>query len=407
MNRRAILPVGLLLAALTFLQSPALGQNASCSLSGTVYDASNAVVPTAKVVLTDEATHTTRETVSNESGFFSIAAIQPGSYAVAISAPAFAVWEREHIVFNQGENRNLPNVVLQIKATTEQVHVSSLDSNIPLDTGEARETLTGQMLAELPIEGRNAAELIKIMPGMAMNNGLSQIAWSSQLTQSNSGPAGQYVANGTQPYGSMAVTSDGANLVDPGNQGTQVANINPDQTAEVTLLTSAYGAEYAKGPVTFQAIGKSGAAAFHGSIYLYATDFNLDSEDSYYKSLGYAKSKANPSFAFPGGEIGGPVLIPGTRFNRKRQKLFFYAAPEGMVQPTSIETVTFVPTAQMLQGNFSPQYIATLGTAFANAYPYYAALPTEHGAAAEYPGGIIPESLLNPTSLAYTNSFPR
>ena len=252
MTRHAILPIGLLVAALTSLPWLALGQNASCSLSGTVYDASKAVVPNAKVVLRDEATNTTRETVSNDSGFFSIAAIQPGSYTVTISAPSFAAWDRANIVFSQGENRNLPNVVLQIKATAEQVHVSaSPDSTIPLDTGETRQTLTSQMLADLPIEGRNAGELIKIMPGMAMNSGLSQYAWNSQLTQSNSGPAGQYVANGTQPYGSMTVTSDGANLLDPGNQGTQVANINPDQTAEVTLLTSAYGAEYAKGPVSF------------------------------------------------------------------------------------------------------------------------------------------------------------
>jgi uncharacterized membrane protein len=317
MTRRAILPVGLLAAVLTFPPSPSFGQNASCSLSGTVYDASDAAVPNAKVVLTDEATHTARETVSNGSGFFSISAIQPSTYSAAISARGFAVWDRAHIVFSQGENRNLPGVVLRVGSTAEQVRVSaSGDAIAPLDTGETRHTLNGNILTDLPIEGRNITELIKIMPGMAMNSGLSQYAWNSQLTRSNSGPAGQYVANGTQPWGSMTVTSDGANLLDPGNQGTQVANINPDQTAEVTSLTSAYGAEYAKGPVTLQAIGKSGASAFHGALYLYATDFNLDSNGSYWKSLGFSKSKSIPSYCFPGGEIGGPVLIPGVGFNR-------------------------------------------------------------------------------------------
>ena len=408
MTRCVVLPVGLLAAFLTFLSPFAFGQNASCSLSGTVYDASSAVVPNAKVVLRDEATNTTRETVSNGTGFFSISAIQPGSYTAAISAPSFEVWERAHIVFSQGESRTLPNIVLQIRATAVNVHVSaSPDSTTPLDTGETRQTLSSQMLANLPIEGRNASELIKIMPGMAMNSGLSQYAWNSQLTKSNSGPAGQYVANGTQPYGSMTVTSDGANLLDPGNQGSQVANINPDQIAEMTLLTSAYGAEYAKGPVTLQAVGKSGASAFHGALYLFATDFNLDTEDAYWKTLGFAKSKSVPSFLGPGAEIGGPVLIPGVRFNRKRDKLFFYVAPEGMDQPSRLETVTFLPTAQMLQGNFSPQYLATLGAGFANAYSLYAAAPAAHGAAAEYPGGMIPQSLLDPTSLAYAKTFPQ
>ena len=78
-----------------------------------------------------------------------------------------------------------------------------------------------------------------------------------------------------------------------------------------------------------------------------------------------------------------------------------------MDQPSNLETVTFVPTAQMLQGNFSPQYLATLGAGFANAYPVYAAAPAKHGGAAEYPGGMIPESLLNPTSLAYAKTFPQ
>jgi len=408
LNREAILHMCLLAAILTILPSLAFGQNASGSLSGTVYDASGAVVPSAKVVLSDEATNTTRESASNGSGFFSISAVQPGSYTVAISAPGFTSWERAHIVFSQGENRTLPNVVLQVGAAAERVHVSaSLDSIVPLDTGESRQTLSGAILSEVPIEGRNVAELIKIMPGMGMNSGLSQHAWTSQVTQSNVGPVGQYSANGTQPNGAMTISSDGANLLDPGNQGTQVANINPDQTAELTVLNSAYGAEYAKGPVTIQAIGKSGTSAFHGALYLYVSAFKLDTEDSYDKSLGFAKSQSTPSFFYPGGDIGGPLLIPGLRFNRKRDKLFFYIAPEGMVQPMFSATQTFVPTGEMLQGNFSPQYIATLGAAFANAYPLYAALPILHEAAAEYPGGIVPQSLLDPTSLAYAKTFPQ
>src|ERR1039457_271841 len=111
MTRYATSSVGLLIAALPFPPPLAFCQNVSCSLSGVVYDASSGVVPNAKVVLTDEATNTTRQTVSNGSGFFSISAIQPGSYTAAISARGFAVWQSAHIVFSQGENRNLPNVV--------------------------------------------------------------------------------------------------------------------------------------------------------------------------------------------------------------------------------------------------------------------------------------------------------
>ena len=74
------------------------------------------------------------------------------------------------------------------------------------------------------------------------------------------------------------MTSDGANLLDPGNQGTQTANINQNQVQEVSVLTNAYGAEFAKGPVTFQAIGKSGGSHFHGQAYFYARNGVLNSK---------------------------------------------------------------------------------------------------------------------------------
>jgi hypothetical protein len=67
-----------------------------------------------------------------------------------------------------------------------------------------------------------------------MNTGLTQSEFSSQITQTNSGPIGASSASGTQPYGSMQMTLDGAGLVDVGNMGTQIANINGDQTAEFT-----------------------------------------------------------------------------------------------------------------------------------------------------------------------------
>jgi len=403
---RPALFLGLLISALiSFL--PALGQNASGSLDATVYDASGAVIPNAKVVLKNEATGALRDTITNSVGFFSIPAIQPAAYTLTISASGFAVWNRTNIVFNQGENRTLPDIALQVGGVTEQVHVEAATPMTPLDTGETRQTLDSNMVTNVPIEGRNAAELIKIMPGMAMNSGLGQTAWTSLITQSNSGPAGQYVANGTQPWGSMTITSDGANLLDPGNQGTQVADINQDQTAEVTVLTSAFGAEYAKGPVTFQAIGKSGTSAFHGALYLYAAGSAFDSENSYLRSQGFLKGQTRENFLYPGGEIGGPVLIRGVPFNRKRDKLFFYVAPEGMGQPATTLREAFIPTAQMLQGNFSPQYLASLGAGFASAYAVYAVAPTEHGAAAQYPGGIIPPNLLDPTSLAYVKTFPQ
>ncbi len=354
------------LAILLASRASVLGQNSSGSLNGTVSDTSGAVIPGAAVVLTNQATNSGRQTVSGASGFFNFAAVQPGTYTVKIVAPGFNAWEERDIIFTQAANLTLPNIALEVASAKQTIEVvSASEAVVPTDTGQSSQTLNTHMINELAIQGRDAAELIKIMPGMGMSTGLGQTMFSSLVTQSNSGPIGQFSAQGTQPNGGMTMTSDGANLLDPGNQGTQTSNINQNQIAEFTIMTSAYGAEFAKGPITFQAIGKSGTSQFHGDAYLYARNGQFNSEDAYLKASGVKAPQ--DSYYYPGGDIGGPVIIPGTNFNHNRDKLFFYGAYEYMKQqPEGSLIQRFIPTQQMMQGNFSPAYLQTLGNTFAN-----------------------------------------
>ena len=401
---------GLLIVALLLFQVPAFSQVGSGSLGATVADKTGGVVPNAKVVLKNEASNSLRESVTNGSGFFNFSAVPPGTYTVTVSAPGLQSWERRNIVFTQGAMLTLPTIVLQVQATKQELMVvAESDMVVPVDSGQSSQTLNKGMVEDLSIVGRDAAELIKIMPGMAMAGGFGQSMWSSYTTQSNTGPIGNFSANGTQPYGAMTMTSDGANLLDPGNQGTQVANINQNQVAEVSILTSAYGAEFAKGPVTFQAYGKSGGAQFHGGGYLYARNGVFNANDWYNNSQ---KLKApQDSFYYPGGDFGGPVLIPGTGFNKNHDKLFFYTAYENMRQaPAGSLTSYFVPDAQMLNGDFSPAHIASLGSGFTNARST-GAQPlggnATSGDGIQFPGGMIPPSMLDPNSKIYTNLFPK
>ncbi len=224
---------------------------------------------------------------------------------------------------------------------------------------------------------------------------------------------GSFSANGTQPNGAMAFMLDGANLVDPGNEGTQIANINQDMTAEVKVLMSSYGAEYAKGPVIFQAFSKSGGSAFHGEGYLYARNSVFNSNDSFFNSQGQAKPSDYEYY--PGGNIGGPVLIPWTHFNRNRDKLFFWFGYEYMDQhPSGTLWQTFVPTPQMLAGNFTARLLATLPSRLTgvNAPP---CPPSSSNAAVSsrsscgnlvFPNGQIPTSLFDPNALALLKTYP-
>src|SRR6201999_1076312 len=169
---------------------------------------------------------------------------------------------------------------------------------------------------------------------------------------SNNGPVGAYSSNGTQPNGTMAYMRDGANLVDPGNFGTHIANINQAMAGQIKMLTSNYSAEYAKGPSIFQAFSKSGGRDFHGETYLYTHNSVLDTVDAYTKSQG--GTNAAESYYYIGGNVGGPVLLPWTKFNRDRNKLFFWAGYENMKQQPAGSIINYnVPNAAQLSGDFS------------------------------------------------------
>ena len=413
MLRTAVLNLTLLVAAV-FAIAPLRAQQLTATLSGTAYDQTGAAIPNANVEVKNMASGDIRRSVTNGAGFFNITALQPGTYSVTVSAQGFTSWQQNNIVLNQGDNRTLPNIALQVGTATQQVEVVAAGASMaPVDTAEVSNTLNTEMVNQISLQGRDAGELLKIMPGMAIANGLTQgSSFNDRVVSTNSGPVGAFSANGTQPNGAMAFMLDGANLVDPGNQGTQIANINQDMTAEVKVLMSSYGAEYAKGPVVFQAFSKSGASQFHGEAYLYARNSVFNAEESFIKSQGIPKPTDYEYY--PGGNIGGPVLLPFTHFNHDRNKLFFWFGYEYMKQqPSGTLWQTFVPTPEMRAGNFTPAYLASLPAAATSRWPWLATPPCDPAAnrgscgGLTFPTGQIPSSMFDPAALALLKLYPQ
>jgi len=252
---------GLLIVVTALFTSTGNAQQLTGTLSGTVYDQTGAEIPNANIVLKNQSSGDVRATQSDSAGFFTITAVQPATYTITISAGGFTTWEERGIVMNQGDKRSVANIRLSVGSNTTSVEViSGADAVVPVDTGEVSTTLNTEMIQDITIGGRDAGELLKVMPGMALTNGLNQgSSFNPKVTGTNNGPVGAYSSNGTQPNGAMAFMLDGANLVDPGNAGTQIANINQDMTSEIKVLMASYGAEYAKGPVVFQALARAAA----------------------------------------------------------------------------------------------------------------------------------------------------
>lgn len=408
------LSVPCLLAISTLGSGVASAQQLTGTISGTTYDQTQSVIPGATVEVKNEASGDIRTTTSNSSGYFTVSALQPNTYTVTVSAKGFDSWQQNGIVVNQGDNRTLPSISLKVGGAATKVEiVAGAEAVAPTETAEVSATLNSTLVNNIPLQGRDAGEFLNLMPGMAMTNGLSNSStFSDRTVGTNSGPVGAFSANGTQPNGAMAYMLDGANLVDPGNQGTQIANINGDMVSEVKVLFSSYGAEYAKGPVVFQAFGKSGGSSFHGEGYLYARNSVFNSQDSFQKSQGI--KKPDDYQYYPGGNIGGPVLIPGTRFNHNRNKLFFWFGYEYMrQQPSGTLWQTFVPTDQMRSGDFSPAYLSSISTQATNRWSWLGVSPCapadNRGSCngLTFPNGIIPQSAMDPNSIALLKLYPK
>lgn len=339
--------------------APSQGQT-TASISGTVRDTTGAVIPGARVMLTDVASHGQRVTQSNGEGFFSFAAVQPGrTYDLQVSMKGFETWRVTGIGVNPGDSIGINKISMKIGEVTQQVVVTATTAGVSLTSGERGQIITSEDIQRLSTVGRDVSELVKTLPGFTINAGtnVQNQAPDYELMGFGNGNLGGYGADGSAPQqGMVNIVSDSANIIDPGDMGGQIMNVNSDQVQEVNVQTADFGASESKGPVVINAVGKSGGAEYHGSLYAYARNGVLNAND--WLSNYYGSARPDNRYAYPGGDIGGPVRIPGTGFNRSK-KMTFWAGFEYYDQTQVNGTVeSFIPNSAMLNGDFSLNTLA-------------------------------------------------
>ncbi|SPE37323.1 conserved exported hypothetical protein [Candidatus Sulfopaludibacter sp. SbA6] len=414
MKRRGIVVFTFLTACWVSMPSASLhAQLIYATVTGVVSDPAQAVVPNATVRLKNEQSGSLRDTVTNAEGYFTFASVSVGNftYELTVESKGFTTYKATGIALNGGEKRNI-NVPLQVGTTTETVEVSaSLAELTTVDSGEKSATLSTKELQNFVQVGSNAANFIGIMPGFGIQNGTSNHANfnGGTIGINANGDAGSqsplnnaYSYNGL-PANSLDITADGAHTSDPGCNCDTPVNPNLDMIAELKVLTSNFSAENQKGPAVISSVAKSGGQQFHGSGFFYARNYVLNANDALFNASGQPRTQNK--YYYPGGTLGGPVLIPGTRFNKNRNKLFFFTGFEYFYQvlDTGLLRAT-VPSPGMLTGNFSPSEIAKEGNITASGAP-----PTQLNAAAlaKYPGGIIPASQLDPNMVNLMKLYPQ
>ena len=359
LNRRRYGPfAALLLAFLLALPMAVFAQTVTGTLTGTVLDATGAVIPGANVELTNSGTSDVRKTVSNGEGYFTFAAVQPGTYSVKVAMKGFKTWEIAGIMMNVGDKRNISNIKLDIGSTEEIVTVEATASQVAVvDSGERSALLSSKDIRNLSLVGRDATELLRVLPGIntySPDGGLDNKAgYDATIVGIGSGVGRGYNANGSPYRGGTDLVSDGAHVLDPGCNCNATQTINADMVQEVKVQTSNFGADSVKGPVVISAVGKSGGEKYHGDAYLYTRNSIFNANDWLYNNT--KTPRPDERYYYPGGSFGGPVKIPGTDFNHNN-KLTFWTGYEyyNQMYPFSGGLIqTRVPTVSMRAGNFS------------------------------------------------------
>src|SRR6266581_3270978 len=273
---------------------------ATAQISGTVRDPSAAVLPGVELTATQTETGVTRMTITNETGSYVLPNLPLGPYKLEAVLPGFRTFVQTGIVL-QVNSKPTINVVLQVGKVTEQVEVqanSALVETRSLSVGQVMETAR---IMELPLNGRNAQELVLLQGGAAqlMTNGQT---FPGRLLISSAGSLGT----------STEYTLDGIRHVDVWD-GFPMPLPFPDALAEFKTEIGGLGASQGRGSQV-SSVTKSGTNQFHGDLFEFVRN-DLFNARSYFAIKG-STLKRNQF----GGVVGGPVI---------KNKLFFFAGYQG------------------------------------------------------------------------------
>ena len=355
----------------------------TATVVGTVTDPTGAVIPGAKITVSNQDKGYSRDLVSDSAGEYTAPKIPIGNYVITGEAPGFQKLIRRGITLNVGQALRV-DLQMTVGQTTQEITVTGNVAKVETETGTISDVVTGSQISLLNLNGRNFTNLATLIPGAAPGG----------YDPSNIGVlAGSGISFNGMPTAYNNWEIDGTNNADQGAGGT--ANMtypNIDALAEFRIVTSNYSAEYGKNAgATIEVATKAGTRQFHGTLFEFIRNDRLDANDWF----------LNRQIAPPGGNapktplkrndygftFGGPLYIPG-HYNTTKSKTFFFWSENWRKNRQGTVISAPVPTTLMRQGNFS-DCDPTSG----NYNPVVASgcvLPLDPATQQTYPGNIVP-----------------
>ncbi|HYX30550.1 MAG TPA: carboxypeptidase regulatory-like domain-containing protein [Pyrinomonadaceae bacterium] len=349
------------------------------TISGTVRDEKGSVVPKAAVTVASEGTGTSRTVTSDDNGFYLVPSLPAGQYTISTAPQGFKKTVAPNVDLHVGENKTV-NLDLQVGQVSETVTITSEATPVDTRSGEISSLVTSKQVTELPLNGRNYAQLALMVPGV------------SPVTQAGAGGAFGTQGTGLDSHVDMSVngnqsnanmwTVDGVNNMDVGSNATLLIFPSVDSIQEFRVERNSFSAEYgqAQGAV-INLITKGGTNQFHGGGFEFLRSDKLNATDFFLNSAGQPKAKLK--YNNYGFNFSGPIV---------KNRAFFFWNEEWRRERRGVVLSAKVPTAAEKIGDFSG--------ALTDPLPHdpFTGLP--------FPGNKIPANKLSPAGLAILQVYP-
>ena len=388
-SRRWLGVVALILGAWHFHGTLSAQSSDQGQIRGTVSDSSEAVLPGARITITDTGTNISQKTTSNSHGLYIFTALPASHYTILVEAAGFGTVEKSGITLTVNQQTTLDITLAPAKAT-QSVTVESVPVLLDSDNATLGTDIGTNYLTQIPLENRDPFGLAFIAAGVteAAGSGIN-----------DSYPAGtNFVSNG-QRNATAEIRLDGTLTTAPEQGEGGTSNIYYQATVEalqeVKVQNNSFSAEYGNnGGTVIDEVMKSGTNALHGSAYEFNQNSVFDARD--YFNSGPKPGHSQNQFGF---SVGGPV---------KKNKTFFFGDMETVIASNPVNIVATVPTAAQISGDFSQAMTYDpIGNPVLNQiFDPFQIDPASYSRPA-YSGNLIPSSEIDPIGQAILKLYPK
>jgi hypothetical protein len=330
-NGRNLLPFVLaVLVVATALPPMAVGQKDSGGVAGVVRDSAGAVVPGAKVTVSDVDRGTETVVTTGSEGEYVASPLKIGRYSVSAEKAGFKKTVVGPIVVNIQEHPEV-DIRLQVGSVHEVMTITSEGQQLQTETSEIGQVVNGVQATTLPLNGRNFAQLALLSAGVAPAEPGSRINASYGFSADG--------ARSTQNNFLLDGVDNNSNLADLLNETAFVIQPSVDAIGEFKVQSNSYSSEFGRGNgAILNAVIKSGTNSFHGDAYEFIRNEKLDARNAFDTSRQPYKQNQF------GATLGGPII---------KNRTFFFGDYEGLRIRQATPFLEVIPTPSMISGDFS------------------------------------------------------